>query len=200
MQEQKASKSVLFVERLGRANLIWVSVSCALLLGALVMGMRLYKDLPTAQWRQSATPLPWQAQGISVTRAEGRWQSSKGNPRMELRALYYPLARIEIGELQGSGSLLIRFTDSNGLVRGGAISIPYANGALVDRRESNVKIQGKSIDAYAETGFASKEEALLHNLSEQSALWRFSIWIRPEGSEDEQFVGYACIPPTPHKP
>lgn len=197
MQETETSKNLPFAKRLGKTNLIWISVCCALMAAALAAGICLYKDLPTSEWRQSETPLPWKDEGICIDKAHARWQSSQGNPRMELRVLYYPLAHLELGQAQGSGTLLVRFTDSDGAVRGGSISLPYAHGSFIDPGESNVKIHGKSADVYAETGFISNEQLTLHNLSEGSALWRVSVWNRPAGVAEERFMGYSCLPPNP---
>lgn len=200
MQEQNAAKSLPFATRMGKTNLIWVTACCVLMAAALVMGIFAYKDLPTADWRQSTSPLPWKGEGISIAGAEACWRSSQGNPRMELRALYYPLARLELGEGQGSGTLLIRFTDSEGATRGGTLSLRYSGGSFADKEESNIAAHGKTADVYVETGFISQEQLALHNLTEESPLWRVSVWNRPDGSTQEQFMGYTCIPANPQHP
>lgn len=194
MQELKSLKNLISFEKPGKQNIIWGSVCCVLLLTALIFGMYLYKDLPTSAWRESSTPLPWQDGHITIEKATSQWRSSKGNPRMELRALYYPIAHFTLGEGNGNGTLMIRFTDSDKVLRGGVISLPYRNGNFIPKSETNLQAAGKEAEVYVETGFTSEDDLKLHCLNESSPLWRVSVWNRPEGTDQESFLGYTCIP------
>lgn len=195
MQAPDEQKSTKLKPRNKYSNLIWGTLFGVLLLGILGFGAYQYKDIPTSDWRKSSNPLPWGAPGVIVEKAEAYWQSSAGNARMELRAAFYPVIHLQLGDCSGSGQLLVRFADASGVQKGETITIGYHQGAFLPARYSNVKTQGKTAEAYIETGFVSPDEYQIHKLTESAPLWRAVVTHRAAGSYEEQYVGYTCVLP-----
>lgn len=181
--------------RLSISSILWGGILCSLLLIGAGFGVYMYKDIPTSDWRESRQPTPWYASGIRLDEAYSLWCNSEGHARMELRAAYYPSVRIQLGECKGSGHLIVRFANSAGSQAGETIFIPYENGSFRSTQETNITASGYTAEAHIETGFPSKDEYLIHKLTETSPLWRAIIWNRPAGSYEEQYLGFVCVLP-----
>ncbi len=194
MQAQNASKTRQFIARIGLRNLIWGGIFAGLLLTAAAIWLWSYRDLPTATGREANDTLPWQTGSLTVEEVRGHWRSSEGHARMELRAALYPVARLTLGEGQGSGMLYVRFTDSAGKQAGDIISLPYRDGSFVPRTESNINASGKTAEVYVEAGFESKDYFTLHQINEHSALWRIQVACMPEGTSTPRLLGFVTIP------
>ncbi len=197
MQKSDAQEKMGIVSRLGTKNILWMSVSLVLLLTALGAGLYAYRNLPTSRWREVISPtLPWQGEGIQVQDINAHWRNSQGHARMELRAAYYPVANIRLGEGTGSGTLLIRFVDSSGDQVGDPISLPYEGGNFLPTRDHNIRAEGKEAEIFVESGFPSRDDFALHRLTETSPLWRVILWNRPADAPEERFVGYISVSPV----
>ncbi len=194
MQEQEASKAPSRVARLGLWNIFWMVVCAALLLVAALAWLWPYHTLHTSTWREANSTLPWVGPGLTVKEVKGHWESSQGNERMMLRAVYYPVAEIELGQFQGSGMLYVSFTDGGGHQVGDTISLSYADGAFRPRTDVNIHTEGGKARVFIETGYENRSDFDLHMLDEYSPLWRVLIHHRPEGQYDVFPVGYVTIP------
>lgn len=197
MQERDAQERGKGIGKPGKKNIFWMSLCLILLLMAFGAGLYAYRNLPTSQWREVVSPsLPWQGDGIRVESIDSHWRNSRGHARMELRAAYYPIAHIRLGESSGKGSLLIRFIDSNGDQVGDHISLSYESGHFLPVHDLNITAEGKEAEVFVESGFQDRDEFTLHLLTESTPLWRVIVWNRPEGSPEERFVGYVSVSPV----
>ncbi len=165
-----------------------------LLLAAGFVWLWHYRNLPTSTWREVNDTLPWKGASLTVEELQGQWRSSAGHARMELRAAYYPVAKLRLGECQGSGMLYLRFTDSSGRQAGDIISLQYRDGAFVPRTASNINAAGKEAEVHVETGFEDKDAFILHQLNEHTALWRIAVAYMPEGNTSTALLGFVTIP------
>ncbi len=177
------------------SNLIWGGIFAAILLCGAAVGVYLYKNIPTSDWRMSGLALPWKSADVEIREADAFWRNSKGHARMELRAAYYPVLQLQLGDCGGSGHLIIRFADASGVQKGETISLAYNQGQFRPTQDTNVKAEAKTAEVFIETGFASDDMYTVHKLTETSPLWRVAVWSRPTGSYNEQFIGYTCIAP-----
>lgn len=166
-----------------------------MLLGLAGAFVYVYRNVPTSEWRQSSTPTPWRSAGVIVNEADAYWRNSTGNARMELRAAYYPIMRLQLDACEGNGNLIIRFADETGVQRGESISIAYSNGAFMPSRDRNVVTEGNKAEVHIESGFSTADEYLVHKFTESAHLWRVVVTNRPTGTYEEQFIGYTCILP-----
>lgn len=197
MQESDAQVGKKGPGKMGGKNIFWMSLCLILLLMALGAGLYAYRHLPTSQGREVVSPsLPWQSDGLRVEEIDSYWRNSQGHARMELRAAYYPVAHIRLGECPGKGSLLIRFIDSHGDQVGDPVSLPYEAGNFLPVRDHNITTDGKEAEIFVESGFQSKDDFTLHLLTESAPLWRVIVWNRPEGTPEESFVGYISVSPV----
>ncbi len=194
MQEQKASKGVSRVKRIGIRNIIWLSLFGVLMLAVAITWLWPYRTLPTASWRDANSTLPWENESLKVEDVKGHWANATGNERMMLRAAYYPVAEIELGDSQGSGMLYITFSDSRGRQAGDTINLTYENGSFHPRHEVNISAEGKKARVFVETGYEQDSEFELHLFDASSPLWRINLQYRPEGAYDVQPMGFVTIP------
>ncbi|MBQ9835837.1 MAG: hypothetical protein IJO34_05900 [Akkermansia sp.] len=195
MQAPKEQEKPAKKPRFRISNLIWGCIFGLMLLGLAGFGAYIYKDVPTAQGRFNSAPTPWGGAGVVVTEAKAAWQSSVGNARMELRAAYYPVLHLQLGEGDGSGHLLVRFADASGVQKGETVAIAYAKGQFLPARDVNIHTEGNKAAAHVELGFHSQDEYLVHKFTESAPLWRVVVTNRPNGSFDEQYLGYTCVRP-----
>lgn len=166
-----------------------------MLLGLAGFGVYIYKGIPTSQGRFICTPTPWGGNGVVVSNATAAWQSSVGNARMELRAAYYPVLQLQLGGGDGRGHLLVRFADASGVQKGETVVIAYEKGQFLPNQDINVCTEGNKASAHVELGFLSQDDYLVHKFTESSPLWRVVVTNRPDGSFDEQYMGYTSVLP-----
>ncbi len=194
MQEQNASKALSPIRRFGVKNSLWSSTAAALLLGAALVWLVPHCSLPTASWRDARSTLPWDAPTLRVEEVKGVWKSSKGHARMELRAAYYPVAEIGLGEAQGAGMLYVRFTDPAGHQVGDTINLHYKDGAFLPREDVNIHAAGAKATAFIEAGYDKETDFHLHEVDENSPLWRVKLFNRGEGEAEMHELGSVTIP------
>ncbi len=194
MQAPKASKTKKFIARIGLRNIIWGGIFAGLLLSACAVWLWPYRKLPTATWREANNTLPWQNAGLVVDDLRAFWRSSKGHERMELRAAYYPVAKLQLGECEGSGMLYVRFTDSSGRQAGDILSLRYRDGAFVPQVSTNINAAGKEAELHVETGFSDRDYFTLHRLKQHEPLWRVTVACMPDGTPAPALLGFVTIP------
>lgn len=201
MQEDNEKNKAEWSRWINKKALYPVCVCFLLFLAALVTGLYLYRDLPTAHWRESHTDFPWTDNGVSIASVKSHWQNSRGNARMELRAAFYPAATVTLGENpKGKGLLIVRFLDDNATPCGQAIYLPYDENGFVFKEDTNILAKDKEAALHSEQGFRTKEDFYNHALSEDRPLWRVCVWNRAQGSTADAFMGYITIPATDKEP
>lgn len=197
MQEQIEQGKVKRAGFLNKKLLFPVGICCFLMLAFLISGMVLYRDLPTSHWRESHTEFPWEGSGVCISKIECHWQNSKGHERMELRAAFYPSAVITLRDkITGEGNLIVRFLDANASPCGQSIYLPYNEKGFVFKEDLNILAMDKEAAIHLEAGFRTGDEFYNHALAEEQPLWKVSIWNRPVGADEEEFLGYITIPAT----
>lgn len=195
MQEPKEQRNAEEKPRKKIINLIWGAIFGMMLLGLAGAFVYIYRNVPTSEWRQSSSPTPWRGAGVIVNEAEASWRNSAGDARMELRAAYYPVMRLQLDTCEGRGTIIVRFADETGAQRGESISIAYANGAFTPSRDRNVVAEGNKAEVHIESGFPTADEYLVHKFTESAPLWRVVVTNRPAGTYEEHFIGYTCVLP-----
>ena len=155
-------------------------------------------NVPGHPWRQNDTKLPWHGEGVIVEEAQAQWNSTKGDERLELRALLYPVLKIKLGSCTGSGYLHAVFKDSSGRQIGGICRLPYKDGQFIDTEELTIQASGKEATCYIETGFTQSEERyspyVLHKMNVDEPLWRVEVRNEPEGRHESEVLGHKSIP------
>lgn len=198
MQEQKAAKTDKIAKKGNRRNLLFFLLAGILLLAAGAAALWPYRRLQLAEWRETASDFPVRCgNGTELENVEGRWHSSAGDARMELRAAYYPTATLTLGEAGGAGLFMLRFMDSRGEMRGDIHVLPYRDGKFQSARDISLSEDARCATVRLEEGFTAKEAYLLHCLCEQEALWRIHVWHKAEGSGHNAYVGFRTIRVNP---
>ena len=195
MQEQNEQENAPKKPRFKISSLIWGVIFVGMMLGLAGAGVYIYRNVPTSEWRKSGTDTPWGGVGVVVEEADAYWRNSTGDARMELRAAFYPVLKLQLGTCEGSGNIIVRFADITGAQRGENISLAYANGAFLPSRDRNVKVEGNTAEAHIESGFSTADEYLVHKFTESAPLWRVVVTNRPAGTYEEHFIGYTCVLP-----
>lgn len=197
MQEQNGQNNVKRARYLNKKYIFPAGVCCFLMLAFLITGMVLYRDLPTSHWRESNTDFPWEGSGICISNVECHWQNSKGHERMELRAAFYPSAVITLqNKVTGKGNLIVRFLNANASPCGQSIYLPYNEKGFIFKEDLNILAMDKEATLHLESGFRTENEFYNHALAEEQPLWKVSIWNRPDGADEDEFMGYITIPAT----
>lgn len=166
----------------------------AVLLLALVAVVWFAFHVPGYPWRQNDASLPWKGEGVEVTEAKAQWNSTKGDERLELRAILYPTLRVKLGNCSGSGYLHIVFKDPAGHQISDICRIPYRDGEFIETYQANIQAAGKEATFLIETGIQDKDSYLLHKFNMDEPLWRVDVLNLPEGKEDTQELGHLSIP------
>ncbi len=176
------------------ADMIWTSVCLIILvLGA---GYFLYalNKVPQSEWRNAYTCLPWKSGEVCIAEASAEWKASAGNERMELRAYCYPECRILLREAPGTGTISIRFCDTNGHQIGDRVNLDYTDGRFTTPPNFNVKINTQEAIVRLEDGFQTSDLYKLHQANTEIPFWRVYVEHRAaDGTRKE--LGYLSILP-----
>lgn len=151
-------------------------------------------NVPGYPWRQNDVNLPWKGEGITVAEAKVQWNSTKGDERLELRAILYPTLQVKLGNCSGNGYLHVIFKDPNGHQISDICRIPYGNGEFIETYQANIQAAGKEATCYIETGITDKDSYTLHQLNMDEPLWRVDVRNLPEGKDEAEELGHLSIP------
>lgn len=151
-------------------------------------------NVPGHPWRQNDVSLPWRGEGVEVTEAKAQWNSSKGDERMELRALLYPTLHATLGNCSGSGYLHVVFKNPSGHQVGDVCRVPYKDGQFIETYQGNIQAAGKEATFLIETGIKDRDTYLLHKLNMDEPLWRVDVYNAPEGKDEIEELGHVSIP------
>ena len=151
-------------------------------------------NVPGHPWRQNDAKLPWHGEGVIVEEAQVQWNSTKGDERLELRALLYPTVHIKLGSCTGSGYLHAIFRDPAGHQVGNICRVPYRDGQFIETNELTVQAAGKEATCYIETGIQDKDSYILHKMNVDEPLWRVEIRNEPNGKYEQEVLGHKSIP------
>ena len=151
-------------------------------------------NVPGHPWRQNDASLPWKGEGMVVEEAKAQWNSTKGDERLELRAILYPTLQVKLGNCSGSGYLHISFKDPAGHQVGNTCRIPYRDGQFIETYEANMQASGKAGTFLIETGIQDRDSYLLHKFNLDEPLWRVEVRNLPEGKDESEELGHLSIP------
>lgn len=151
-------------------------------------------NVPGHPWRQNDTSLPWQGTGMVINEAKAQWNSTKGDERLELRAILYPTLQLKLGNCSGSGFLQVIFKDPAGHQISDTCRIPYRDGQFIETYQANIQAAGKEATCLIETGIQDKDSYLLHQFNMDEPLWRVEVVNMPEGVDEVQEMGHLSIP------
>lgn len=177
-------------------SVFWGTI--AALMGLVLLGGAgwMYSQIrPTNDREFASAPFPWTEGDVSVTNVMAWWKSAAGDARMEMRAGYYPVARIRLGSCSGNGMMTVTFHDELNRQVGEAIHIPYRNGQFTKREENWVRAEGDLATCRVEAGFENKQELVLRQIQPEMPLWRVKLIYRTEGDRTAHFLGFITIQP-----
>lgn len=175
---------------------VWAVVAALLGLGLVAGAAWMYCQIkPVNDRHYTSSAFPWVGDGVSVSSAMAWWKSAKGDARMEMRAGYYPVARIRLGEGKGKGLMTVTFHDEMNRQVGEAIHMPYEDGRFARREENWVRADGDVATCRVEAGYESKEELTLRLIQPNMPLWKVKVIYRTEGDRTAHFLGTVTINP-----
>ena len=151
-------------------------------------------NVPGHPWRQNDAKLPWHGEGVIVEEAQAQWNSTKGDERLELRALLYPTLHLKLGNCTGTGYLHIVFRNPANHQVGNVCRLPYRDGQFIENNELTVQASGKEATCYIETGIQDKDAYILHKMNMDEPLWRVDISNEPDGKTELEVLGHKSIP------
>lgn len=194
MREQETQKKANGELKMSLSQKIWGGIGCLSLMAALGAGLYVYNALPVDNWREGGIAFPWKGENVSIDSMQACWKSSVGDARMELRSHCYPEITLQLGEGSGKGHLVLEVLNSRGNQQGDTVYLPYNAGTFESRESNNIKTEGKNATVRIETGYATGDDYLLHQLNTEEPLWRVEISYRNEGSAELHHMGFTCIP------
>lgn len=175
---------------------VWAVVAALMGLGVVAGAVWLFCQIrPVNERHYCSSPFPWGGDHVRVTSAMAWWKSAKGDARMEMRAGYYPVARIRLGGGKGKGMMTVTFHDELNRQVGEAIHMPYADGQFARRDENWVRAEGDVATCRVEAGYENKQEIVLRLIQPEIPLWKVKVIYRPEGERSAYFLGTVTINP-----
>lgn len=172
----------------------WQIIALFILIAGGIWFWSLLQQVPHSEWRNAQSPLPWKNGGVVVEEATASWQSSAGDERMELRALYYPSGRIVLESAEGKGIISARFIAPSGHQMGDRIFLPYENGKFTATSSHSIGINGNVANIRLEDGFQTQDLYQLHQINQNEPYWLIEFDCQPEG-ETRSNLGYISIVP-----
>lgn len=175
---------------------VWAILATLMGLGLLAGALWMFSQIHATNDRHhTSSPFPWVGESVSVSSVTAWWKSAKGDARMEMRAAYYPVARVRLGEGKGKGVLTVSFHDELNRQVGEAIHMPYADGQFARREENWVRAEGDVATCRVEAGFESRGDLVRHRLLTTEPLWKIKVIYRAEGDTTAHFLGTMTISP-----
>lgn len=175
-------------------SVLWSTLAVVMGVGVISCALWGYAQINANNTREEASAtFPWQGEGITIKSMTAWWKSSRGDARMEMRAAYYPVARIKLGECTGDGMISVIFMDAMRRQIGEPIHIPYRKGQFPAREENWVRASGDTATCRLETGFDTEEELTLHRIQPNTPLWRVRVVYRPAGEAVSRELGYVTV-------
>lgn len=192
MQDQRQQKTSRPPKQ---SNRLWGLFAFLLLISAATYFWTVVKQAPHAEWRNVFRPLPWKSEHIVISEAEASWKSSAGDARMELRARYYPSARIKLASTEGKGTLSIRFLDSTGAQIGDRVNVPYDNNQFTAKETPSLQVNGNEITVRLEDGYQAEDLYRLHQVDDKEPLWRIEVDYSPLEHRKRFYLGHISVIP-----
>ena len=175
---------------------VWGIIAALMGLGLAAGAVWMFCQIrPVNDRHYTSSPFPWVGEQVTVSSAMAWWKSAKGDARMEMRAGYYPVARIRLGGGKGKGMMTVTFHDELDRQVGEAIHMPYADGQFTRREENWVRAEGDIATCRVEAGYENKQEIVLRLIQPEMPLWKVRVIYRPEGERTPYFLGTVTISP-----
>lgn len=186
--------------RFSLGRYIWAILAGALGLVALACVLNAFSQVHFTEDRMyMSSPLPWEGEGIVVTRLNGWWKSGKGDDRMALRSSLYPIANVKLGDCKGSGLLVLTFHDELGRQVGDPVHLPYSEGQFRKQEAAWIRAEGDSATCRIEVGFDNEDGLLLQQLQTDKPLWSVRLRYRTNEEHGLHRLGTLAIEPREQK-
>lgn len=179
-------------KRFGIMNLIGAVLGCGLILAGIITIGVMYAHLPTANGRDTSTPLPMEGIGIDIEDVQVRWQKAD-NERVALRAAIHPVAKIRLADSTKDGQLILQFVNSSDARVSDLMHIDIANGKFEHRDSDAIKAAGNELTVILESGFMGTDEYKLHTLNKHESMWKLIIQQRDPETGNRLHIGHACV-------
>lgn len=176
------------------ASKIWGTIAALMALALLAGAGWMYSQINATNNREfSSSPFPWTVGDVTVANVTAWWKSAEGDARMEMRAGYYPVARIRLGACTGSGMMTVTFHDELNRQVGEAIHMPYRDGQFTKRDENWVRAEGSLATCRVEAGYENKQALELIQIQPEMPLWRVKVIYRADGDRTAHRLGFITI-------
>lgn len=197
MQEQNEAKEEKKRKKIGKWDIVFMSLFGMVVLGVLGLLYYTYRHIPLSEWREYSSKFPIQGIDLKLESIQAEWHNAKGNARMELRTAYYPSATLTLGGGNGTGMIYVRFMNHQKVQQGHLVALPYRDGKFVAQKDAIIRAEGNTATVLLEGGFSDPADYTLHRLNEQEKLWRVYVWQRPDNTQNTYLLGYKTISVTP---
>lgn len=205
MHEEKTEKTETkmgLLKKIGVVNLVFITLFVGALLLSAAAVAYMYRNIPTHNNGEHMKELPWKGEDVIIREAEFGWADVSDNDWMVMNGIKHtPFVSLNIEGTTGSGTLYIRFLNSDGYYTGPATTVQYKDGTFetIDRRYYHAS--GTQATAYAYPVFtgtniiSANDQFIQHFNDERSKHWQAEISYLPANSDSKRPIplGYSTI-------
>ena len=205
MQEEKTEKEEKkksLLKKIGILNLIFMTLFVGALLCSAAVVAYMYRNIPTHTNGEHMTELPWTGEGIVIRHVECGWADVSNQEWMVMQGVTRtPFVKMNIDGSTGSGTLYIKFRNSDGYYCGVVTAIQYKNGVFetIDRKyyqASDTQATAYAVSVFEGTSVISETDQFLQHFNNaRSKHWKVEISYLPENSDSKKPypLGYSTI-------
>lgn len=202
MQEKNTEKKKGLLKKIGILNLIFITLFAGSLLAGAAVVAYMYRNIPTHTNGEHMKELPWTGNEIVIRNIECGWADVSEREWMVMKGVTHtPFVNINIDGSTGSGTLYVKFRNSDGYYCGEVSAIQYRNGVFENIDRQYYQASGTQATAYAVNVFKGTNivsetgQFLQHFNNARSKHWKVEISYLPENSDSKKPypLGYSTI-------